>query len=214
MENWYKRILLGGVLLSAVATTGHAQEPWTSEQVIDAGIDRRELPRTAIDTENFEVGPYGGMLSIEDFSSEIVYGIRGAWHISEHFFLEGSYGMATADLTSYEEISGGAPLFSDEERDYSYYNFSLGWNLLPGEVFIFGNRAMKSDFYLIGGVGGTSFLGDDWFTVSVGAGYRLLLNDAIAWRFDVRDNIFDREAFGASQVTNNIELTTGLTFFF
>ena len=201
-------------MCSLFASASSAQEPWTDEQVIDAGIDRRDIPRTAIDTEDFELGPYAGMLSIEDFSSEIVYGLRGAWHISESFFLETSYGMATAELTSYEEISGGAPLFNDDERDYSYYNFSLGWNLLPGEVFLFGDRAIKSDFYLIGGAGGTRFLGDDWFTISVGAGYRLLLSDAIAWRLDVRDHIFEREAFGTSAVTNNIELSTGLTFFF
>ena len=105
-------------------------------------------------------------------------------------------------------------MFSDDERDYSYYNLSLGWNAMPGEIFIYDKYAFKSDFYFIAGAGSTEFLGDNWFTVTVGAGYRLLLNDSFAWRFDVRDHIYDREAFGAEETTNNIEWSTGITFFF
>ncbi|MCB0244946.1 MAG: outer membrane beta-barrel domain-containing protein, partial [Anaerolineae bacterium] len=57
-------------------------------------------------------------------------------------------------------------------------------------------------------------LDDNFFTVTVGAGYRLLINDWITWRLDVRDHIFDRDAFGENDTTNNFELSTGVTFFF
>jgi hypothetical protein len=42
----------------------------------------------------------------------------------------------------------------------------------------------------------------------------LLLNDWVAWRVDVRDHIYDRDAFGTEETVNNIEWTTGVTFFF
>ena len=45
-------------------------------------------------------------------------------------------------------------------------------------------------------------------------GYRLLLTDSLAWRLDVRDHIFDRDTFGDDEITHNIELSTGLSFFF
>ena len=48
----------------------------------------------------------------------------------------------------------------------------------------------------------------------MGVGYRLLLNDSLALRIDVRDHIYDRDVFGEDETTNNIEWTTGLTVFF
>ncbi|MEH6581563.1 MAG: outer membrane beta-barrel domain-containing protein [Halioglobus sp.] len=214
MENWNQRILLGAALWAGCSITASAEESSTPIQVISPEVDRREITVDAIDTENFEVGAYVGILSIQDFDAAPVYGVRAAWHINEDFFFEANVGTSEGDLTSYEKLSGGAPLFEDDERDYSYYNLNLGWNALPGEIFFFGGRAMKSDLYFVGGVGSTEFLDDSWFTVTVGAGYRLLLNDWLTWRIDVRDHIFDRDTFGEDETTNNIELSTGITFFF
>lgn len=213
MENWNKRFLLAVAMTTGClgGTPAYAQN---TEMVIEPDIERRDIQRPTIDTEDFEVGLYLGVLSIADFNSEIVYGVRGAWHITEDFFFELDYGASEADLTSYEKLSGSPPLFKDSERDYRYYSLNLGWNALPGEVFLFDKYALKSDFYFTGGVGSTDFLGDSWFTVSVGAGYRLLLNDWISWRIDVRDHIFDRDVFGLDETTNNIEWSTGVTFFF
>lgn len=215
METWHQRVLLSAALAlgGAGALAQGDGDPYSME-VISPEIERREIHRPAIDTEDFELGLYVGMLAIQDFNSEVLYGVRGAWHITEDFFFEGSYGSSEGDLTSYEKLSGGAPLFDDSEREYEFYSLNLGWNLFPGEVFLWGERAMKSDFYLVGGVGSTDFLGDNWFTVNVGAGYRLLLSDWLSWRIDVRDHIFDRDVFGEDETTNNIELSTSLTFFF
>lgn len=233
MATWYQRVLLsaaGGLCLAlpaaadtllsypvtatAAAATTAAASTAAPETVILPEVERREITPAAIDSEDFEVGPFAGVISIEDFSSEVVYGVRAGWHVTEDFFFEASYGVSEGDLTSYEKLSGGAPLFDDSDRDYSYYNLLVGWNVMPGEVFLWGDRALKSDLYLIGGAGSTDFLGDNWFTVTVGVGYRLLINDSIAWRIDVRDHIYDRDAFGADETTNNIEWTTGLTLFF
>lgn len=216
MENWHKRVFLAAALCGGMcaALTGQAEDRRESWQVIDADVERREIKPVAIDTEDFEIGAYVGMLYIQDFDSDIVYGVRAAWHITEDFFFEGNYGSSQGDLTSYEKLSGGAPLFEDSERDYSFYNLNFGWNALPGEIFLLDDYAFKSDFYLIAGAGSTDFLDDQFFTVSIGAGYRLLLTDAITWRFDVRDHIYDRDAFGNSETVNNIEITTGLTYFF
>lgn len=211
MENRYQRFLLrtAGLLLLATAPPALSQQ-----SVIEPDIDRREIRSVDIDSENFEVGAFVGILSIQDFASDAVYGVRGAWHITEDFFFEANYGQSQGDLTSFEKLSGGAPLFDDDERDYRYYSLNLGWNALPGEIYIRDDYAMKSDLYFIAGAGSTDFLGDNWFTFSVGAGFRLLINDWLAWRIDVRDHIFDRDAFGAEETTHNLELTTGITVFF
>lgn len=182
--------------------------------IIDPKVERREIRRKRIDTEDFELGAYVGIMSIEDFESSAVYGARLAYHLTEDFFLEATLGQTRAGRTSYENLSGSADLLTDSERDYTYYALSAGWNILPGEIFIGENRAYNSAFYLVAGLGSTTFAGDDRFTVSGGFGYRVLPTDWIAVHFDVRDHVFDIDLLGEKKIVNNLEAHLGLSIFF
>ena len=182
--------------------------------VIDPDLDRRDIKPAKIDDENFEVSAYAGIMSIEDFGTDTVVGARVAYHITEDFFMEAAYGQTTAGETSFEQLSGGADLLTDEERDFTYYNVSLAYNFFPGEVFLFRNRAFNSNFYLIGGVGSTEFAADETFTVNFGAGFRVVANDVFSLRIDVRDHLFDSDLLGEDKTTHNIEYHMGLSFFF
>lgn len=184
------------------------------QPIIDPQVERRQIRRARIDTEDFEVGAYVGILSIEDFESNAVYGARLAYHLTEDFFLEATLGRTQAGKTSYEALSGAAQLLTDSERDYTYYALSAGWNVLPGEVFVGRNRAYNSAFYLVAGIGSTKFGGDDRFTVNAGFGYRLLPTDWLAVHFDVRDHIFDIDLLGEKKIVNNLEAHLGLSVFF
>ena len=55
------------------------------------------------------VGAFVGIMSIEDFGSDVVYGARLAYHVTEGFFVEATVGQTEAGLTSFEVLSGGAP---------------------------------------------------------------------------------------------------------
>jgi outer membrane beta-barrel protein len=167
-----------------------------------------------IDTENIEIGAFAGILSIEDFGSDVVYGARLAYHITEGLFVEGTVGRSEAGLTSFEVLSGGAPILSDSDRQFTYYNLNLGYNLLPGEVFIGAGRAYNTSLYITGGLGSTAFGGDDLFTVNFGAGFRFLLTDSIALHLDVRDHLFDTDLLGEEKTVHNLEGVLGLTVFF
>jgi hypothetical protein len=116
----------------------------TPDQVIEPEVERREVREPKIDTENIEIGVFAGILSIEDFGSDVVYGARLAYHITEGLFVEGTVGQSEAGLTSFEVLSGGAPILSDSDRQFTYYNLNLGYNLLPGEVFIGAGRAYNT----------------------------------------------------------------------
>jgi outer membrane beta-barrel protein len=203
------------VLLLAVGVV-HADDiiEGDNDPVIEPELQRRTITEADIDTEDFEVGAYAGVMSIEDFGSNFVYGIRAAYHITEDFFAEAAYGRTEADETSYETLSGGAKLLTDSQRQFDYYNISLGYNLFPGEAFIGSGHAFNTAFYLIAGVGNTEFADDSHFTVNAGAGYRFLLNDWISLRVDVRDYIFKSDLLGNDKTTNNLEFTGGLSFFF
>ncbi len=183
-------------------------------QVIDPEVERREIKEPAIDREDFEIGAFAGIMSVEDFGADVVYGVRLAYHITAGFFVEGTVGRTDTGLTSFEELSGDARLLTDSEREYTYYNLNLGYNVLPGEVFIGEGRAYNSHFYLTGGLGSTDFAGDDRFTVNFGFGYRLLLSDSVAMHMDFRDHLFDIDILGEEKTAHNLEAHFGFTVFF
>ena len=183
-------------------------------QVIDPQVERREIKEPKIDREDFEAGGYVGIMSIEDFGTNVVYGVRLAYHVTEGFFVEGTVGQTEGGLTSFEILSGGAPIISDDERTLTYYNLNLGYNLLPGEGFIGEGRAYNTNFYLIAGMGSTSFAGDDRFTVNFGAGFRFLFTDSIALHLDFRDHMFDIDILGEDKTAHNLEGHVGVTVFF
>lgn len=183
-------------------------------QVIEPEVERREIREPEIDREDFEVGAFVGIMSIEDFGTDVVYGARLAYHVTEGFFVEGTIGQTEAGLTSFESLSGGARLIDDDERTFTYYNLNLGYNLLPGEGFVGERRAYNTQVYLIAGLGSTRFAGDDRFTVNFGAGMRLLLTDSIALHVDFRDHLFDIDLIGEEKTVHNLEGHLGVTVFF
>ena len=215
-------ILLAQLALSGCAATKNlfglgpdeAPPPSTEPpgQVIDPEVERRDVKEPKIDRENFEVGVFAGIHSIEDFGTDLVYGARFAYHLTEGFFVEATAGQTEAGLTSFEELSGGARLFDD--RTLTYYNLNLGYNVLPGEGFIGEGRAYNTHLYLIAGLGSTEFADDDRFTVNFGFGFRLLLNDSWTLRLDFRDHLFDIDILGDEKTVHNLEGTFGFTFFF
>jgi outer membrane beta-barrel protein len=182
--------------------------------VISPELERRTITEADIDSEDFELGAFVGVMSIEDFGSNVVYGARGAYHITEDFFAEAAIGRTRAGDTSFETLSGGAQVLTDSQRKLTYYNLSLGYNILPGEAFIGKGHAFNSALYLIAGVGNTEFADDSHFTVNVGVGYRFLVNDGIALHIDFRDHLFKSDLLGNDKTTNNLEGTVGISFFF
>lgn len=203
-------VVLGGCSRNRLLQAEDASAP----PVIEPEIERRDIEPADIDTEDFEVGIFAGQISVEDFGVNTVAGARLAYHITEGFFAELTAGTADTEPTSFERLSGAAQLLTDSEREYSYYNLSLGYNILPGEGFLGRNRALNTSLYVIGGVGKTSFAGDDRFTVNLGLGVRLMPLDWLAVHADVRNHVFDIDLLGREKTANNLEAHIGVTFFF
>jgi outer membrane beta-barrel protein len=193
-----------------------AEEPrdQAPPRVIEPEVERRKIKVARIDAENIEVGPYYGALSIEDFGTNPVYGVRAAFHVTEDLFFEANYGRSKAGRTSFETLGGNVQLLTPSERRFTYYNLSLGYNLLPGEVYIGRGLAMNSALYLVGGIGSTKFAGDQRFTVNFGAGYRVLPTDWLAIHIDVQDHVFQSDLLGRDKLTNNFGAHIGATVFF
>ncbi|HTP39332.1 MAG TPA: outer membrane beta-barrel domain-containing protein [Steroidobacteraceae bacterium] len=183
-------------------------------QVIQPVVERRRIKVPKIKADDIELGGFYGSLSIEDFGTNPVYGFRFDYHITEDFFFEALYGQSTAGQTSFETLGGNVQLLTDAERRFTYYNLSLGYNLLPGEIFLGSKHAMNSALYLIGGIGSVRFAGDQNFAANFGAGFRVLPTDWLALHIDMQDIVFNSDLLGVNRLKNNLQAHIGFTFFF
>ena len=221
MENRLQHIFLSICLLIVVlvgftpavfaATDPSALE---LEPLVVREPERRKVDIDRLDTEDWEVGVFAGLMNVEDFGTDTLTGVRVAYHVTEDFFVEAQYGMTDLGQTSFERLSGGAQLLTDDQREMSYYNLSVGYNVFPGESFIASRWAFKGGLYVIAGIGSTDFAGDERFTLNAGLGYRLIATDWLAFHFNVRDHIFDSDLLGKEETLHNIEFSGGLTIFF
>ena len=215
MENRIKHILLtvlpfAGLLLVPAAVS--AQED--DRPLIEPDVRPQKVDEALIDTENFEIGAFAGIINIEDFESSFLWGGKLTYHLSETFFFEANVGFAEGGETSFEKLAGDVQVLSDEDRDYRYYNINIGMNVLPGEAFLTENYAFNTNFYLIGGAGATDFAGDTRFTVNVGAGYQVLLTDSVSIHLGVREHFYRIDVLGEEKTSMNTEVSGGLTVFF
>lgn len=214
MEYRFRGVFLS-LILSLAAITPHAfaQQQTAQPMVVEPEVERRDINEADIDTEDFEMGVFVGNISIEDFANSALVGARLTYHISEGFFTEVTYAQAEAGQTSFEILSGGAPFLTEDERQYSYIDVSLGYRF-SGETFVTQNWVFNSDFYIQAGAGNTEFGGDDRFTTTIGAGYRLLLTDWLVLRVDGKDHIFNSELIGPEKTTHNLAFSVGMSVFF
>lgn len=219
METRFRSVFLGLLLQLWVfgwQPVMAADEPASDQDtvLIEPQIERSQFDEALIDTEDFELMLAFGYLSIEDFGVNALLALKFNYYVNEDVFVQVVLAESEGSETSYEVLSGGAPLLTDDERQLSYYNISVGYNLLPGEAFIGDSIAYNTAFYLSAGIGNTEFGGDDRFTLNYGAGYRFLLSDEFALYTDFRNHVFDMDVFGVQKATNNLEFTLGTSWFF
>jgi outer membrane beta-barrel protein len=184
-----------------------------NDQVIEPELDRRNVKVPKIPSNDFEVGLFTGTYSVQNFGSSLVYGIRLGYHITEDVFVEGVYGQTKVSDDTFREILPGG-IFPNPTETLRYYNLSAGYNILPGEFFLWKRNAKVSALYVIGGVGSTQFDNQRHLTINGGLGARVWLADWAALQVDLRDHVFSLDLLGERKNTQNVELTGGLTFFF
>ena len=211
-----KRLLIA-LSLFASALPALAQStapaPAPAEPVVVPQVDRRDVRLPKYPSNDFELGLYTGAYATENFGTSWVYGARIGYHLTEDFFVQGVYAQTKVTDEAFRNILPGG-IFESKTQKLNYYNLSVGYNILPGEVFLFSSRARPSQFYIIGGVGSTKFVDQRKPTFNVGFGFKVFITDYASWQLDLRDHIFTLDLLGKSQSTQNVELTTGLSFYF
>ena len=208
------RFLLATALVGPCTAAFAADAPPPkSDQVVVPEVDRRDINVPKFPSNDFEIGAFVGTYATQNFGTSAVGGVRLGYHITEDFFVQGVYALTKVSDASFRQVLPGG-VFPDEKEKLSYYNLSIGYNVLPGEVFIGSKRAKPSQLYLIGGVGSTKFDQQRRPTYNLGFGFRVFLIDAVALQVDMRDHIFSLDLLGKRQSTQNLELTGGLSVYF
>lgn len=204
METWFQRIFLVLGLAPALVCA----------QQVEPDISQSSISENVLDSENWLLGLRGGIINIEDFGSSALGALQLSYHINEDFYLSAEYAMAKAGRTSFEELSGAAPLLTDSEREWRYYGAHVGYVLLPGEVFLNRNYAMNSGLSVFAGGGNVDFAGDKVFALQLGSQFRLYATDWLALELTFSDYIFETTILARSKTTHNLSLALGVAVYF
>ncbi|HVC02772.1 MAG TPA: outer membrane beta-barrel domain-containing protein [Steroidobacteraceae bacterium] len=215
---WFHRgshrpVLLGAASAPAGAegrTAGGAR----NGEIIEPQVTRRVVKTPKIKSSDFELGPYFGALSIQDFGTNPVYGARLAYHVTNDVFMEGYLGRSTAGTTSLQDVFPNITILSNSGKQFTYYDLDVGYDVLPGEVYLGRGRAFNTALYTTLGMGDVKFADKDQFALNFGVGERILITDWLAMHMDVRDHIFETDLTGRTKNVDNIEATLGFTVFY
>ncbi|MBI5272315.1 MAG: outer membrane beta-barrel domain-containing protein [Burkholderiales bacterium] len=208
---------LTAALVSSLCAALFAAAPALAADLKDAAVvpevDRRDVKLPKFPSSDFEVGIYGGLYATQNFGSSMAGGARMAYHITEDFFVEASAGQTTVSDEAFRRILPGG-IFTGDTEKLIYSNLNVGWNVLPGEIFIGSRYAMPSQVYLVAGGGTTRFNGQRMSTWDIGVGVKVYLTDFWALRIDMRDNVYQLDLLGKRDTTHNVELNAGVSFLF
>ena len=208
MKRWLSIIL--GLL---AATTALAQPPaptGETEQAVDPVVERRSITVPRIPARSLEAGAYVGVLNLDNFGSNPVYGARLGFHATEDFVLEVNLARSEADDDNYRRF--GLPILDDD--DVRYVQLFLLYNALRGEVFAGSRYAYRTGLYLGAGLGQVTLDDDERFSAALGLGLRVLASDWLTLRLDTRAYLFTTDILGNNEMTYNLELTAGIGVYF
>ncbi len=202
------------VCLLSLGITSHsfAQNNNKQVKIIEPDKTVTSIQAAAIDTEKFELGPYVGLLSVEDFNSNFVSGIAFSYHINKKFITQINYGLSTTEPLAFEENAAGTYLNS-KDRDFEYVNILGGYNLLDGRSFLGKNYKFNSAIYLLAGVAEVHFAKEKMTGPVLGVSYRAVITDWMTLNLDLRDTRITRK-FLVEKTTNNTEMLMGINVLF
>ncbi|MDH5392664.1 MAG: outer membrane beta-barrel domain-containing protein [Gammaproteobacteria bacterium] len=175
-----------------------------AEQEIIKNADIRNL--------GMNTGVYMGVMNYENFNSSLLL----AWYLNypfdENLFVEAELGISRVSDTEYRNI--GLPLLSEERVVAAFYTVLVGYNLLPGEVYLGHGKTLRSDVYLLAGVGTVDIDNNSYVALHFGGGIKIELNDDSGLRIEFRDRMIDSDILGSDKLTNNTEFHLGIDWKF
>lgn len=202
-----------GIGLTAMGYAAHADNDRPSVEVIKPQEQASSIRPAVIQGGQFELGPYVGFLSVEDFNTNPVVGLSATYFINSRFLAQLNYGQSSVGRATFEEVLEG-DFLSESERDFKYQALMAGYNLMPGRSFLGERRKFNSYIYLMAGAARVSFAGEDNPGLVLGVTYKTVLREWLNVNLDFRDFVVDRSFLNDQKTTHNIEVSLGLSLLF
>lgn len=182
--------------------------------VIEPEAPTERATTAALDTEHFEVGVYTGLLSVQDFNSNPVYGLSLRYYFNEKVFIEGSTGTSE---TKQNNIEANEARTFNPDRDFTYTSIGAGYRVLKGRAFWGKKRKYNTGLFVQAGIENVDFAETSETGLVLTVSHKTVLTDWLAVNLDFKDHVFNRtiEQFSDdSELTHNIEIAIGLSTIF
>lgn len=213
--------LVGLVVLLALPSSASAQcvDEALKQQLIGQRAYRGVVPRLFKKALRHEVSALGGWFAGDVSDGAPLYGGAYTFHFTEELGLEAAYLRSQQHYALLEAIvdrqQGLVDIVEAEEHPIQFFMGHLVWSLAYGKVRWMGGGISRFDFSVALGAGMTVEPGDKGLTGSAGFGLKFYLNEWLALRLDVRDQIRSQQRLqlGVERVVNDISAMGGLSIF-
>lgn len=218
---WLASIGIAYAALCTFAAPAQAQcvDEALREQLIGKRAYRGVVERKIRKALRHELAPMGGWYAADLSDGAPIYGGAYTFHFTEDLGLEASYFRTQQRFAFLESIvdsnQGLIQITAPNTELLQYFMGNLVWSLAYGKVRWMGGAIGRYDFHVALGAGVAVEPGERGMTGSLGVGMKFYLNEWLALRFDVRDQIrqMQRERLGIEKVVNDITVLGGLAIF-
>ncbi|WP_394172415.1 outer membrane beta-barrel domain-containing protein [Thalassotalea litorea] len=191
------QLTLATAFTAATMSSAYAEED-VEQTVIDPVIGQ---PTIEMHSKDFELTGLLGLANVEHVSTNGLFGVRFAYHLTENIFAEASYSV------------------TGHGNSVTYYDAVMGYQF-PGQLFLSQNYRYNTATYLVFGGGKSDFEsandynGGNYNTVVGGGGYRVMLTDDFNIRFDLRGHVHHQLKHDTDAWAIDIEAAVGLGYYF
>jgi outer membrane beta-barrel protein len=181
-------------------------------RVVDPDIKTAPVKVRGIPAEDFEVtgtATFVVMDHVENDKTNFVgtYSLRGAYHVTEDFFVEAGYGKASR--TGWNRLRRWLNKDQAPPIGLETYDISAGVNLFPGDLYLGKNFVLPFVGYATAGLGYLKYEGLRAPSGTVGIGVKFFPKDWLSFRYEIRDRMWLHDGDHS-----NAEFTVGVGVYF
>lgn len=208
-------LAIGGCFsASLLAAEAEIQRP----VLIEPNIERSPNGYPDFKNSRFDIIPFVGGYKLDGFNTEALQGIKIGIYPHRRFFIAINYGLSEIDESVRTDL-GFLPLLTDTKL--SYYDLSLGINLLPSQLHfrLYGRRAINTDVYLAAGLGKINIASTDNNNIddsiiNLDLGLRLALAKWLCLHASVKNHIMEESLLDPNTSAQNLSYNLGLGVYF
>jgi outer membrane beta-barrel protein len=163
-------------------------------------------------TNRHELTVRTGYYASDTFDGWAVAAFAYGYHMTEDFAVEATAGITQLTSHGGPELERTFAVLQNKPRQQLMFDAALVYSLAHAKMR-FGGSIKHFDFFLAAGGGVVDSVVSSGLAGTGGLGFKFFLGRAFAFRFDVRDHVFQQQLLSEKLVVNDISATIGLSLF-